>query len=134
MTNEYASPEDRIRLAEFMGWKWDDTIRPRDHECYPRFACWIPPNHDPKLRKKLGYRWRRFEDLPDPLNDYADCHALIEALTRLPGVPVVTMEIGLNSDHSVAISRDGLGYPKWIEKCDDYRTGVVTLALEILND
>ncbi len=99
--NEYTSPEDRIRLAEFCGIK--------------------------NFGKYLGQRWF------DPLNDHNDCHALIEALHR--DGKIVRREDGpefVNTE--VRIWHFGMaGKPRIWTGNEDYRTGVVTLALEILN-
>ena len=62
-------PEGRILLAEFVGWRYEYD----DGTEYPH--VWRRPDN-------VVDQWRVkcHDDLPDPLNNHADCHALIEAL------------------------------------------------------
>ncbi len=132
MTNEYASPEDRIRLAEFMGWK-----RLADDPDHPKYDEWFPPNNwkrsasTPLTYHTLG--------LPDPLNDHTDCHALRDALQRA-GYDIEVWWSGTAYEHRSNVNcrvkmkyrSDWSPRPPEGEAFDDYRTGVVTLALDVV--
>ena len=61
--------EARIKLAEAMGWEWDESIRPRDFEGYPGWCCWVKPDGD---------KWFAADAMPDPENDANDDYAVLE--------------------------------------------------------
>ena len=110
--------EIRWQLLLLLGWRWDESIRPRDSEHFPRMPCWIAPD---------GSRWHRYEDTADPLRSHDDCHALKEALVR----------------EGWHVNRSSTPEGKWVmlskpyatdavsQKFDTEREGVVTLAWPI---
>ena len=102
---DYPTPDARIRLAEFVGGdRWEAYINPSKHpECV---------------------------SLPDPLNDHTDCHALIEALRDREKIAVQCDHLPpLAKPANVFFMRHDLDL-FWLG--DDYRVGVVTLALEVV--
>lgn len=117
MTNEYASPEDRARLAEFMGWKRGRvstvTIMGKDIS----HQRWIDPDGS-----DVGM-------LPDPLNSHNDCHALIEALRA--DEKFVALYFGKLHRVRLYVETGKFRHESW--SGDDYRTGVVTLALAVID-
>ncbi len=125
MTNEYASPEDRIRLAEFVGWI---PVTDRDDFERGKAPRWRDPEH--------GTEGNYVSDLPDPLNDHTDCHALRDALREQGYLTTVHYGFDAYSPYdSVKLEThpERMDYERtW--SGPDYRTGVVTLALEVLSD
>ncbi len=115
---DYASPEDRIRLAEFMGWRVNERLTTDEAR------IWIMPGDD----EDGG--WYFDWQLPDPLNSHTDCHALIEAL-RAYDKPV-SLYFGELHRVELYAGTGKLKHESW--SGDDYRTGVVTLALEVLRE
>ncbi len=105
---------DRIRLAEFVGWWRDSSRTPR--AAIDEHLDWVAPTGD---------RWFPGTSIPDPLHNHADCHALIEALIDFKDLPITVRydnqpgEVWLGGDYCETYD-------------SDYRTGVVMLALEIL--
>ncbi len=113
MTNEYASPEDRIRLAEFVDRCHEYVASGMDEDGQACQNCGCGPHDD-----------------YDPLNNHTDCHALIEAL-RADDKPVA-LYFGKLHRVSLYVETGKFRHESW--SGDDYRTGVVTLALEVLSD
>lgn len=115
---DYPAPDARIRLAEFVGWK----------RIHARTMI-------PERSGVYGYlpHMSQAQPIPDPLNDHNDCHALIEALHK-NGV-MMTIWYPFSDQCVVDASRDGYLTESLKQRCPngDYRTGVVTLALEILD-
>lgn len=60
--------EKRIRLAEAMGWMWDESIRPRKNTP-DKWCCWIKPDGD---------KWFDSDAMPDPYTDANDDYAVLE--------------------------------------------------------
>ena len=110
---------DRIRLAEFVGWWRDSSRTPR--AAIDEHLDWVAPTGD---------RWFPGTSIPDPLHNHADCHALIEALNDARYVVEICKGL-LAAGDLVKISTLN-PRPEWTWTGPDYRTGVVTLALEIL--
>ena len=114
-------PEGRILLAEFCGWR-PQYQRQNMHDD-PMIVAW----HRDGFTQTVA---------PDPLHNDTDCMALIEAL-QLAGYDVETWHSGVAHMHRsnvpcrVKVSfRAGPFMPEGLA-CDNYREGVVTLAIEI---
>ena len=117
---------DRIKLAEAMG--WIPAAHPQDR----KYQCWIDPNHN---GRKVSD-----QQLPDPFTDANDCHALIKHLNgqhisvsvtqwasygTLPSVNVAG-KCGVRFDHNIGTHQEWTG--------DNYMQGVCELALEVLDN
>ena len=114
---------DRIRLAEAMGWKWDESVRPRDFEGFPHWPCWITPNKD---------KWFGPSHMPDPENDANDCDALIDHLKSLDWTYQIQ---GCKQSVAVFIWRedDDGEIEDHAYRGDDWKQGVVELAIKVLD-
>ena len=67
--------EARIKLAEAMGWTWDESIRKRGD--FPdRWCCWIKPDGD---------KWFAADAMPDPFTDANDDYAVLEWMQDYQG-------------------------------------------------
>ena len=107
---------DRIRLAEAMGWKplageWDLKSDPK---------AWEGPDI-------IG----NYDDLPDPFTDANDCDALIKHLES-KGIEV-SVEFGIAEDY-VVIRRMPADPDLIIWRGDNWKQGVCELALKVLDN
>ena len=64
---------NQTKLAEAIGWKWDESMRPRDFEGYPDWSCWIKPNGD---------KWFSPDDMPNPFTDANDERAVFRHMCK----------------------------------------------------
>ena len=113
--------KDIIRIAEAMGWIYTkgERISPLGHR--DPFNTWHMRGED-----KLG------DYLPfNPLKSHDDCHALIEWL-NVRGYNVDVFHCR-NGRAIVAISNPKTEYGDKLEG-EDYRIGVVTLTLKLLDE
>ena len=109
--------QDRIRLAEAMGW-----MRCPDQNGAV-IDLWMH-------RERWPERWFNLDELPDPFTDANDCDAVIAKLNE-------RFDIGIrfHREHGHSIEIYGVGGQgnkplHW--SGDDYKTGVCELALKVL--
>ena len=121
---------DRIKLAEAMGWKWDKSTRPRAFEGYPNWCCWIRPS---------GGEFRFSpEDMPDPFTDANDCETLITHLNE-QGWQVEVHWQHCNDEQLAAgayihiWNRDSEIHERTDIDVDRWKEGVCKLALKVLS-
>ena len=114
--------DPRIVLAEFRGYyKQAFPVTLTDgSEGMSDFKVWHTPDHR---------RMRPTEQLPDPANNAADCESLIRKLNEEDYVVDI---IHRPSNTWVRIYRSGDVSEAKI--CDDWKAGVVELAMKIVTD
>jgi len=105
--------EDRIQLAEMMGWMPTSiyTSVSGVHDV----TVWASPN---------GERNRMAEDLPDPFTDANDCEALINHL-QTEFLIAVTVKFGKG------VRFDHYSGPRREIEIGDWKQGVCELALKV---
>ena len=112
--------KDTIRIAEALGYSCNGCSYYEDEKHGPQFA----PNVDCGLHGCEEFRF-------DPSTSHDDCHALIEWL-NVRGYNVDVFHCR-NGRAIVAISNPKTEYGDKLEG-EDYRIGVVTLTLKLLDE
>ncbi len=113
------SDQDRIRLAEAMGWRWKPSSTDN------KIGRWYRPDGN------YG-DWVHKGDLPfDPFTDANDDYALIRWLNEQGFA--VTILTGRDGDDVFVFPFDH-EYTRWEQHCDDWKQGVCELALKVIDN
>ncbi len=111
------SDQDRVRLAEAMGWEFEEV----EHEyryCYKR-----PDGH------RDAFRIPCYETvIPDPFTDANDCNALIKHLTEQGGA--VSIQVRKEWTQVYISPPNQTDWLQW--QGDDWMQGACELALKII--
>ena len=123
------SNDSRVALATWMGWRLENPYHTHGKCSDGKRGTmrWVLPNKC----GQICHEGNMLDVIPDPANNAADCESLIRKLNE-EGYQVSILTTG--DGDLVQIIEPGSAKTVCATECDDWKAGVVELAMKVIAD